>query len=259
VTFKDGSAVLATATLNSSAVATFSTSALGAATHSITAVYNGDLYFGVSTSTALTQTVNQASTTTRLISSLNPSVRGQAVTFTAMVAAVAPGGGTPSGTVIYKDGNTTLGITTLNDYGTATFTTSTLSVGNHSITAVYGGNANYKASTSAKLTQRVKAASTARTLTASPNPWVYGQSVSLTPTVTAASPGAGTPTGAVTLRNGSTITGTRTLNARRIATFPTSALVDLAVAALPPHDWLDSALDVNNLAVGLLTPSRRQH
>jgi hypothetical protein len=208
VTFKDGSTVLATATLNSSAVATFTTSALGAATHSITAVYNGNTYFGVSTSAALTQTVNQASTTTRLISSLNPSVRGQAVTFTAMVAAVAPGGGTPSGTVIFKDGNTTLGTGTLNDYGTATFTTSMLSVGNHSITAVYGGNANDKASTSTKLTQKVMGATrTARTLTLSLNPSVYGQSVSLTPTFTALSPETRTPTGTVTPRDGSTITG----------------------------------------------------
>jgi hypothetical protein len=38
----------------------------------------------------------------------------------------------------------------------------------------------------------------------------------------------------------------------------TSALVDLAIEALPPLGRLDSALDVNNLAVGLLTPTRRR-
>jgi hypothetical protein len=39
---------------------------------------------------------------------------------------------------------------------------------------------------------------------------------------------------------------------------PTSALVDLAIEALPPLGRLDSALDVNNLAAGLLTPTRRR-
>jgi hypothetical protein len=78
------------------------------------------------------------------------------------------------------------------------------------------------------------------------------------PVVVAMAPGGDTPTGPVTFKDGTTTLGTRTLNARRIATFPTSALVDLAVEALPPLDRLDSAPDVNNLAFGLLTPSRRR-
>ena len=53
--------------------------------------------------------VSQTSTTTSLTSSANPSVFGQSVTFTATVAAVSPGSGTPTGTVNFLDGTTTIG------------------------------------------------------------------------------------------------------------------------------------------------------
>jgi hypothetical protein len=94
-----------------------------------------------------------SATTTSLISSLNPSGSGVAVTFTATVATV--GAKPPTGTVTFKDGTTTLGTGTLNVSLMATFTTSTLSVGAHSITAVYGGDANNVSSTSAVLTQTI--------------------------------------------------------------------------------------------------------
>ena len=93
----------------------------------------------------LTQTVNPVSTvstTTTLTSSANPSVYGQALTFTATVSVVAPNTGTPTGTVTFKDGGTTLGTGTLNASGVATFSTLALSVVSHSITAVYGGDTN---------------------------------------------------------------------------------------------------------------------
>ena len=50
----------------------------------------------------------EADTTATLTSSANPSVSCQSVTFTATVAAVAPGGGTPTGTIDFFDGGTTL-------------------------------------------------------------------------------------------------------------------------------------------------------
>ena len=78
---------------------------------------------------------------------MNPSVFGQSVTFTATVKAVAPGSGTPTGAVTFLDGSTTLGTGTLDASGVASFSTSTLSVGEHSITAAYGGNAFDKGST----------------------------------------------------------------------------------------------------------------
>src|SRR5207244_38522 len=127
--------------------ATLATSALTAGSHTITVVFGGDTNFSTSTSAALTQTVNQASTTTAVTSSANPAVFGQPVTFTATVSAVAPSVGTPTGTVTFRDGTTAPGTATLTN-GTATLTTSGLSVGSHTITVVYGGDTNFLSSTS---------------------------------------------------------------------------------------------------------------
>ena len=96
-----------------------------------------------------------ASTDTALTSSPNPSVGGQSVTFTATVTAA--GYGTPTGTATFKDGANTLGTVVLSA-GQATFSINGLSVGSHSITVVYGGDANYNASTSSVLTQTVNTA-----------------------------------------------------------------------------------------------------
>jgi len=94
-----------------------------------------------------------------VVSSANPSSFGQAVTFTATVNAVSPGSGTPTGTVTFYDGSTTLGSATLGGTGAASFTTSSLSVGSHSIKVSYAGDADFKASTSAVLKQVVQAIS----------------------------------------------------------------------------------------------------
>ena len=71
------------------------------------------------------------------------------------MTATAPGSGTPTGTVTFKDGAATLGTGPLNGSGQATFTTSSLGIGPHSITAAYGGDANFLASVSAILIERI--------------------------------------------------------------------------------------------------------
>ncbi|HEX4054593.1 MAG TPA: Ig-like domain repeat protein [Tepidisphaeraceae bacterium] len=225
VTFMDGATTLGTGTLDGSGVATFSTSALALNDHSITAVYGGDTNFTTSTSSALTQTVDQDGTTSSAVSSsANPSVFGQSLTFTATVTASAPGSGTPTGTVTFMDGATTLGTGTLNGSGVATFSTSALALNGHSITAVYGGDTNFTGSTSSTLTQTVNQDATSSTVSSSVNPSVFGQSVTFTATVTASAPGSGTPTGTVTFMDGATTLGTGTLNGSGVATFSTSAL-----------------------------------
>jgi hypothetical protein len=224
VTFRDGSTTLGTGTLNGAGQATFTSSTLGVGAHSITAVYGGDTSFNTSTSAALAQTVSADGTSTIVTASANPSVFGQAVTFTATVTASAPGAGTPGGTVTFRDGATTLGTRTLNASGQATFATSTLSLGTHTITASYNGSGSFSASTSATLTQTVSADGTSTIVTASANPSVFGQAVTFTATVTASAPGAGTPTGTVTFQDGTTPLGTGTLNASGHATFTTSTL-----------------------------------
>src|SRR5207237_1401041 len=143
VTFNDGSTTLGTATL-AAGVARFSTSSLGQATHSITAVYAGDTNHNTSTSAALSQVVDKLATATSLASSVNPSAFGQSVTFTGTVS----GGTNPGGSVTFKDGAATLGTGTVSA-GVATFNTSALAAGSHSITASYGGDASNAGSTSA--------------------------------------------------------------------------------------------------------------
>ncbi len=225
VTFLDGGSPIGTGTL-SGGIATFTTSALTVGNHTITTSYGGDGNFNGSTGslTGNPQVVNKADTSTTVTSSVNPSVFGQSVTFTATVSAVAPGSGTPAGTVTFLDGGSPIGTGTLSG-GIATFTTSALAVGNHTITTSYGGDSNFNGSTGS-LTgnpQVVNKADTSTTVTSSVNPSVFGQSVTFTATVSAVAPGSGTPTGTVTFLDGGSPIGTGTLSGG-IATFTTSGL-----------------------------------
>lgn len=212
VVFKDGTNTLDTSTINSSGIATFTTNTLSVGTHSITAVYNGDTNFNGNTSQLLTILVTPADTTTTLIISTQSSVFGQPVTFTAMVS-ISPSD--PSimvnGIVTFKDGATTLGSATLNN-GTAIFTTNQLSVGTHSILAMYDGNNNFMSSVSTSLSYVVNKAKTSITLTSSMNPVTLGQIINFTANVNVVSPGSGIPIGIVTFNDGSTVLGSVTLN-----------------------------------------------
>jgi FKBP-type peptidyl-prolyl cis-trans isomerase 2 len=221
VTFEDAGTSIGTATLSSGS-ASFSTTTLAVGTHPITAVYSGDTNFATSTSATLSQTVSQASTTTGITSSLNPSIFGQSVTFTATVGVTTPGAGTPTGTVTFEDAGTSIGTATLSG-GSASFSTTTLAVGTHPITAVYSGDTNFATSTSSTLSQTVSQATSSTTVTSSVNPSVFGQSVTFTATVSATSPGGGTPTGTVTFEDNGTSIGTATLSGGS-ASFSTSTL-----------------------------------
>ena len=167
-------------------------------------------------------TVNPGSTSTALTSTPNPSTLGQTVTLNATVSAVAPAVGVPTGTVTFRDGATVIGTATLVN-GSASISISTLAVGTHPLTAAYGGNATFAASTSAVVNQVVNApaaAATSTSLTSTPNPSTTGQAVTLSATVTSA---AGVPTGTVTFRDGATALATVTL-VNGSASFSTTAL-----------------------------------
>jgi hypothetical protein len=155
VQFKDGAANLGSAVALSGNVATLTTSALAQGSHAITAVYGGDANNATSTSPVVNQIVNSAgagATTTALTSSQNPSTLGQAVTFTATVS-----GATPTGTVQFFDGASSLGTAAVGGGSVATLTTSALAQGTHTITATYGGDVNNAASTSPAVQQVVNA------------------------------------------------------------------------------------------------------
>ena len=169
-------------------------------------------------------TTPTASTTTTLTVSSMAITAGSSVTLTATVAP-SSGSGTPTGTVTFMDGTTSLGTGTLSD-GVATYATSTLPVGSQSITAVYSGDSNFSASTSTAITIVVSAApslaATSTTLTASTANATSGTSITFTATVAETS-GSGVPTGTVTFNDGTASLGTATLSSGT-ASYSTSSL-----------------------------------
>jgi ELWxxDGT repeat protein len=205
--------------------ATFLTAALAVGQHTITATYGGSTnYMGSqATDSAAPQVVNQALSRTVLTSFPDPSVFGQVVSFTVLVSALPLGRGTPTGAVIFTDGTTSIGSISLTG-GRATFTTASLSRGNHAINASYGGDSDFAASAYTNFGQTVLKDLTTTTVAPSANPMVVGQTLTLTATVQASSPGTGTPTGTVTFMDFSTPLGTGTLNGTGKATFTTSGL-----------------------------------
>ena len=191
VTLLDGSTSLGSSALSNGA-ATFSIPSLAAGTHSITASYPGDATDGASTSTAVSIQVSagqQAATTTTLAASPAPATAGQTVTLT---ASVAPASAT--GTVTFNDGSTAVGTSSLVS-GKATLAVSTLSVGTHSLTAVYGGDSANQASTSSAVAVTIAAGS-------SPAPVAdYGLTLS-SGTLTMAQGASGSLTVSVAPQNG---------------------------------------------------------
>jgi VCBS repeat-containing protein len=223
VTFLDGATTLGTATLDSTGAGSFTTSSLAVGNHSITASYSGDIHFNASTSSAFTQIVNLDVPTVAVNVSPNPSVFGQPLVATATVSATAPGSGTPTGTVMFLDGITSLGTANLVN-GQASFTISAaLTSGLHSIMATYAGDGSFSQNSGTTGITVNKAATTA-SLTSSASPSNLNQAVTFTATVSAVAPGADTPTGAVTFSDGTSNLGTAALDSTGTAVFTTSTL-----------------------------------
>jgi hypothetical protein len=160
ILFADGETVLGSATVDATGKATFSTTALTAGSHSLTAGFAGSTTFLGSVSSTIAITVSPAvagiATTTTLTASATTAVSGATLTFT---ATVTPASGTaiPTGTITFSDVGASLGAGTLDATGKAVFTTSALAVGTHTITAAYGGAATFASSTSSGLTITITA------------------------------------------------------------------------------------------------------
>lgn len=142
VTFMSGAVSLGSSPLNSSGIATFSTSTLSMGTDQITASYSGDANFNSSISPILSQVVGKATTTVTLSDTSD-------LTLTATVASQT--GASPAGTVSFMDGTSQLGTATLNINGVAALTITSLTAGPHSITASYSGGGDFDPSTSSAL------------------------------------------------------------------------------------------------------------
>lgn len=186
-----------------------------------------------------------AATSTTLASSLNPSIYGQKVTWTATVTGL--GAVTPTGRVKFTWSIFTIGAATLNSSGVATLTLSKLNADPYPLTANYQGDANHLPSASAVLNQVIEQTTSAATLTSSPNPSTQGQAVTFTAKITSPTT---VPTGPVTFSVGKTVLGTVELSGGK-ATFSTSTLAvgttDVTVTFPWNSDIAGSSASVNQV------------
>jgi hypothetical protein len=163
VTFMEGTTALGTVAVGTTGAATLTTTTLPVGGSSISAVYNGAGGNLNSTSPSLTQVVVPFTTVTSVASAANPSVFGQAVTFTASV--VAAGAPVTAGTVTFRHGSQFLGSASLDSSGVATLSVSSLPAGKNQVQAVFVGTATNLSSVSALWKQTVVAAPTVTTIT----------------------------------------------------------------------------------------------
>ena len=155
-----------------------------------------------------------------LVSSANPSVLGQQITFTATL--MSQTSGTGFGTMKFYDGQTPIGSTGLNSQNAAVFQTSSLFVGPHFIWAQYSGDSTFAPSTSNIVGQFVNTSAKTNStsaLVSSLTPSRPGQSVTFTATVTPSS-----ATGTATFYDGATVLGASALDGTAKATLQSSAL-----------------------------------
>ncbi len=200
--------------------ATFTYTGSSPGTASLQAVYAGDSRFNGSSSASVSQVVGKAATTATVTTSANPSTYFDGTTATVTVAPVAPGAGTPTGTVRLIPGN---GTVTLSG-GKATWLLRDTTPGSVTLSAVYNGDANFATSTSAGTAQTVQKAVVAADVSISPSGTVaFGTPVTVTVPLGTGAPVQRVPSGTVTVAqldaNGS---GTKTLSAGK-AVFTTTA------------------------------------
>jgi Bacterial Ig-like domain (group 3)/Beta-propeller repeat len=233
IAFLEGTVALGMGTLNGDGLATFSTTALAAGDHIITAAYDGDNSFAVSSSNPVDETIDApalTATTTALTASPTSAGLGQPVTFTAIVASSAQALATGDATFTL-DGvaQAPSALSIVNGQDAATLTLDALTTGNHVVTAVYDGDGSFAASSSNAVNVTINApvpTPTTTTLTASPTSADLGQPVTFTAIV--ASSGESLATGGVTFSidgAAQSARGLSVINGRDVATLTLNSLV----------------------------------
>ncbi|HEY1740032.1 MAG TPA: Ig-like domain repeat protein, partial [Acidimicrobiia bacterium] len=197
VSFYDGNTLVADVALDGSGAADAQIAALSAGTHSLTVAYAGDDNFAGATSDPLSLTAVARRATTTLGASAPTAVFGQSVTLTAQVNDDA--GAVTDGAVTFTDTTTSqvLGVAALDANGNASVSTSALDLGDHAITASFGGNAEGDSASTASATVSVAQAAVTIAAQVTPASVTAGGSVHVHASVAAAAPGAGTPSGVV--------------------------------------------------------------
>jgi sugar lactone lactonase YvrE len=222
VDFYNGPTLLGSANLNAKGIANYTTSSLAVGTYSLTAAYQGDTSDSSSTSSpALNFSVIQATSSVHLTASAATVAVTMPITFTATVTGKS---GTPTGSVAFMAGATTLATAKLNGSGVAVYVTSALPLGQHSITAVYQGDTDVAGATSNAVSVTVTTLATQTTLAASANTVASTQPVALLATVISAS-GKAVTGGSVSFFNGSAKLGSSNIGANG------SASISIALTA----------------------------
>jgi hypothetical protein len=226
VAFTEGASILSNQDLvpgtGNTAVATYSTSTLAPGVHSITANFIPTQRFDGDRQTVQVS-VTGDSTCGTLVSSANPGTLGQPITFTGSVVSTCGGLAPPTGSVYFSDGTALLGavplVVTSATASAAAFSTSSLALGTHTITAAFRLNQGPQTITAAIL--QVVNLPTTTSITASPNPASPGSSVAITANVKSPS---GIPAGTVTILDGAVQLASLPLDNQGNATLNTSAL-----------------------------------
>lgn len=191
--------------------ASLSRSNLSIGNHPVSVTFSGSANFLASSGNLPGgQTVGQAATKTTLATSANTAAFGAPLSLTALVEALPPGLGTPMGSVTFAiDGVAQAAQPLIN--GIATLAVPPLAVGNHVITAVYGGDTLFGQSSDALAGgQTVTLAGTTASLTTTPEPSRFSDAITLHAEIT--SPG-GVPTGNVMFTVGGVAQGPFSLQA----------------------------------------------
>jgi len=211
---------------NSTSTATATGISLPAAsgTQQVVASFPGDSNYAASVSSALSLSSAAGTATVSLSASTTSVSFGTPVTFTATVTG---SGATPAGSVSFMEGSSVLNTANLNSSGVATYTTSSLAVGQRSISASYGGDTNYSAASSPAVVITVTGASgePAPTVTVTPSASSITTTQALTVKV-AVSGGSGkpTPTGSLTLSGGGYTSSTVLVSGSGSLTIPAGSL-----------------------------------
>ena len=208
VAFLDAGKPLGSAPLNAQGIATLTVAgpAWTPGAHILTAVYAGDTWNQPSTSAPIAQTIVLADSAATLTANPLSSPLGGSATLTAILTSK---GGTPTGTVQFLDGSLSLGLANLDPQGTATFSTSTLTLGAHILTVVYPGDSYDGPATSKPVAITIIPTNDAVSVSPSNDPAIVSTPVAFTIALT----GTGvTPTGTVTLVEGTTTLGSATLD-----------------------------------------------
>ena len=206
VTFVDAtnSTTLGTLSVSNNA-AQLTLPSLAPGTHMIFATYSGDANCVGSSSSLISVTITQVSTSLNLSVAPAQAQFAQTVMFTAALQTQSGGSGVPTGTMSFYDGSTLLGTSPIAN-NSATFSTSTLALGSHIISAQYSGDANFLGVSSGPTTVTVTKAATTTIVSSSLTPSVYGQNVTYSATTT---PAFGSlPAGQISFFDGGTLLAT---------------------------------------------------